>query len=148
MLFIGRPRLRRSLRPFDASPTIRPRVPRHRSFSTCLDPVSAHRAFCLGFVAQPSNPACRLRSWATTLLWLLSTTSSCFSCHHAAHTRSCLATGPIDPSLLVFSLLGGPARLRPFAPSLHLHQRKSSRNLHLQYSAKSLSTPCCQSLIT
>jgi hypothetical protein len=41
-----------------------------------------------------------------------------------------------------------PARHRPFAPTLHLHQRKSRRNLHLQYSAKSQSTPCCQSLIT
>jgi hypothetical protein len=29
----------------------------------------------------------------------------------------------------------GPHRLRPLAPALHLHQRKSSRNLHLQYSA-------------
>jgi hypothetical protein len=41
-----------------------------------------------------------------------------------------------------------PRRHRPFAPTLHLHQRKSSRNLHLQYSAKSQSTPRCQSLIT
>jgi hypothetical protein len=37
---------------------------------------------------------------------------------------------------------------RPFAPTLQLHQRKSSRNLHLQYSTKSQSTPRCQSLIT
>jgi hypothetical protein len=51
-------------------------------------------------------------------------------------------------SLLVSPFLGGPARHRPFAPTLHLHQRKSSRNLHLQYSAKSQSTPRCQSLIT
>jgi hypothetical protein len=36
-----------------------------------------------------------------------------------------------------------PHRLRPFAPALHLHQHKSSRNLHLQYSAKSQSTPRC-----
>jgi hypothetical protein len=41
-----------------------------------------------------------------------------------------------------------PDRLRPFAPALHLHQRKSSRNLHLQYSTKSQPTPRCQSLIT
>jgi hypothetical protein len=41
-----------------------------------------------------------------------------------------------------------PHMLRPFAPALHLHQRKSSRNLHLQYLAKSQSTPHCQSLIT
>jgi hypothetical protein len=41
-----------------------------------------------------------------------------------------------------------PHRIRPFAAALHLHQHKSSRNLHLQYSAKSQSTPRCQSLIT
>jgi hypothetical protein len=41
-----------------------------------------------------------------------------------------------------------PHRLRPFVPALHLHQRKSSCNLHLQYSTKSQSTPHCQSLIT
>jgi hypothetical protein len=59
-----------------------------------------------------------------------------------------LATGTLESGLLVSPLLGGPARHRPFTPTLHLHQRKSSRNLHLQYSAKSQSTPCCQSLIT
>jgi hypothetical protein len=59
-----------------------------------------------------------------------------------------LVTGSLKPSLLVYPLLGGPARHRPFALALHLHQRKSTRNLHLQYSAKSQSTPRCQSLIT
>jgi hypothetical protein len=59
-----------------------------------------------------------------------------------------LATGSLESGLLVSPLLGGPARHRPFVPTLHLHQRKSSRNLHLQYSAKSQSTPRCQSLIT
>jgi hypothetical protein len=59
-----------------------------------------------------------------------------------------LVTGSLESDLLVSPLLGGPARHRPFAPTLHLHQRKSSRNLHLQYSAKSQSTPSCQSLIT
>jgi hypothetical protein len=83
-----------------------------------------------------------------TLHQLLSTTSSYFSCHNAARTWSRSATGSIEPSLLVSPFLEGPARLRPFAPALHLHQCKSSRNLHLQYSAKSQSTPCCQSLIT
>jgi hypothetical protein len=58
------------------------------------------------------------------------------------------ATGSIESGLFVFPLLGGPARHRPFAPTLHLHQCKSSRNLHLQYSAKSQSIPRCQSLIT
>jgi hypothetical protein len=41
-----------------------------------------------------------------------------------------------------------PHRQRPFALVLHLHQHKSSRNLHLQYLAKNQSTQCCQSLIT
>jgi hypothetical protein len=59
-----------------------------------------------------------------------------------------LATGSLESDLLVSPLLGGPARHRPFAPTLHLHQRKSSRNLHLQYLAKSQSTPHCKSLIT
>jgi hypothetical protein len=58
-----------------------------------------------------------------------------------------LATGSLKPSLLVSPLLGGLVRHRPFALALHLHQRKSSRNLHIQYSAKSQSTPRCQSLI-
>jgi hypothetical protein len=59
-----------------------------------------------------------------------------------------LVTGSLEPSLLVSPLLEGLARHRPFAPALHLHQRKSSRNLHPQYSAKSQSKLCCQSLIT
>jgi hypothetical protein len=59
-----------------------------------------------------------------------------------------LATGSLKLSLLVSPLLGGPTRHRPYTLALHLHQRNSSRNLHLQYSAKSQFTPCCQSLIT
>jgi hypothetical protein len=59
-----------------------------------------------------------------------------------------LATGSLESGLLVSPLLGGPTRHRPFAPTLHLHQHLSSRNLHLQYSAKSQSTLRCQSLIT
>jgi hypothetical protein len=48
-----------------------------------------------------------------------------------------LATGSLESGLLVSPLLGGPARHRPFMPTLHPHQRKPSRNLHPQYSAKS-----------
>jgi hypothetical protein len=79
-------------------------VRRHRSFSARPDPISAHRASGLGFVAQPSNPAilwwttanpaCRLRSWAATLHRLMPTTSSCFSCHHAARTWPHWPPGP------------------------------------------------------
>jgi hypothetical protein len=75
-------------------------------------------------------------------------TSSCFSCHHAARTWSHSTTDSIEPSLLVSPLLGCPERLSPFLPALHLHQRKSSRNLCLQYSAKNKSWPRCQTLIT
>jgi hypothetical protein len=35
-----------------------------------------------------------------------------------------LATGSLEPSLLVSPLLGGPAGHRPLAPDLHLHQHK------------------------
>jgi hypothetical protein len=59
-----------------------------------------------------------------------------------------LAIGSLKSCLLVSPLLGGPARHRPFVPTLHLHERKSSRNQHLQCLAKSQSTPCCQSLVT
>jgi hypothetical protein len=41
-----------------------------------------------------------------------------------------------------------PHRWRHFALVLHLHQHQSSRNLHLQYLAKSQFTQLCQSLIT
>jgi hypothetical protein len=60
LLFISRPRRHRRPCPPDASPAVRPRVRRHRSFSARSDPVSACRASGLGFVAQPSNP---------TVLW-------------------------------------------------------------------------------
>jgi hypothetical protein len=66
---------------------------------------------------------------------------------HGQHLTP-LAIGSLESGLLVSPLLGGPARHRPFTPTLHLHQRKSSCNLHLQYLAKSQSTPRCQSLIT
>jgi hypothetical protein len=122
------------------------------------DPVSARRASGLGFVVQPSNPTGfvvnRRKPRAQTLV---------VSCYPAPapiddfvllflppcglHLTP-LATGSLESSLLVSPLLRGPARHRPFALTLHLHQRKSSRNLHQQYSAKSQSTPHCQSLIT
>jgi hypothetical protein len=57
---------------------------------------------------------------------------------------------------VVLAGLGGKAPRAPAvafedgrsAPTLHLHEHKSSHNLHLQYSTKSQSTPHCQSLIT
>jgi hypothetical protein len=50
------------------------------------------------------------------------------------------------PTCLLHTLR--PHRRRPFVLVLHLHQHQSSRNLHLQYLAKSQSTQRCQSLIT
>ena len=41
--------------------------------------------------------------------------------------------GSIEPSLLVSPSLRRPPWHRSFSLVLHLHQRKSSRNLHLQY---------------
>jgi hypothetical protein len=107
---MARPCSCRIPRPPDASPAIPPRVCRHRSFSARPDPISAGRASGLGFVAQPSNPtvfwwtaanpACRLRSWAATLHQLQSTTSSCFSCDHAARTRPRWLLGPSSRAYL------------------------------------------------
>jgi hypothetical protein len=48
------------------------------------------------------NPACRLRLWAATLHQLRSTTSSCFSCHHAARTWPCWPPGPSSQAYLSF----------------------------------------------
>jgi hypothetical protein len=136
---------------------IPPRVRWHRSFSTRPNPVSARQASSLGFVAQPSNPTVvvnrhkprvqtpvvsRYSAPAPIDDFILLFLPPC-----GPHLTP-LATGSLESGLLVSPLLGGPARHRPFAPTLHLHQRKSSRNLHLQYPAKSQSTPCCQSLIT
>jgi hypothetical protein len=67
---------------------------------------------------------------------------------NAGRAWFCSATGSTALSLLVSPLLGGLARRRPFATVVHLHERKSSCNLRLQYLAKSQSTPHCQSLNT
>jgi hypothetical protein len=112
----------------------------------------------LGFVVQPSNPASfvvnrrkprvqtpvvsRYPAPAPIDNFVLLFLPPC-----GPHLTP-LVTESLESSLLVSPLLGGPTRHRPFTLTLHLHQRKSSRNLHLQYSAKSQSTPRCQSLIT
>jgi hypothetical protein len=69
-------------------------------------------------VAQPSNPkvfwwtaanpACRLRSWAATLHRLRLTTSSCFSCHHAARTWPRWPPGPSSQAYLSLHSLEAP----------------------------------------
>jgi hypothetical protein len=113
-----------------------------------------------GFVAKPPNPAYTARPHHAKrrarqafhlrrpdgLLSLASFLDLATTDAPAPCPRLCLAllapcgshlipsaTGSLEPSLLVSPLLGGPARLRPFAPVLHLHQRKPSRNQHLQY---------------
>jgi hypothetical protein len=121
-------------------------------------PVSARRAFGHGFVAQPSNPTgfvvnqrkphvqtsvvSRYPAPAPIDDFILLFLPPC-----GPHLIS-LPIESLESGLLVSPLLGGPARHGPFVPTLHVHQCKSSRNLHLQYLAKSQSTPCCQSLIT
>jgi hypothetical protein len=47
-----------------------------------------------------SNPTCRLRLWAATLHRLPSTTSPCFSCHHAARTWPCWPPCPSSQAYL------------------------------------------------
>jgi hypothetical protein len=81
--------------------------PQHPSLSQALYGISP---WSFGFVAQPSNltvfwwtatnPACRLRSWAATLHRLMSTTSSCFSFHHAACTWRRCPPGPSSRAYL------------------------------------------------
>jgi hypothetical protein len=110
LLFIARPCLCHSPCPPDANPTISSRVRRHRSFSAHPDPVSDRRASGHGFVAQWSKlmvlwwsatkPACRLWLWASTPHRLLSTTSSWFSCHHAARTWPRWPPGPSSRAYL------------------------------------------------
>jgi hypothetical protein len=106
-----------------------------------LDPISAGRASGLGFVVQPSNPAGfvvnRRKPRVQTPVM------SCYSAPAPVHNfvllvlppcgphLTPLATWSLEPSLHVSPLLGGPARHRPFALALHLHQHKSSRNMHL-----------------
>jgi hypothetical protein len=129
-----------------------------QSFSARPDLVSARRASGLGFVAQLSNPASfvvnRRKSRVQTSVVSRYPAPAPINDFILFFLPPCglhltpLATESLESGLLVSPLLGGPARHRPFVPSLHLHQRNSSRNLHLQYSAKSQSTQRCQSLIT
>jgi hypothetical protein len=86
----------------------------------------------LGFVPQPRNRP---------------PTSSRCSCHHAARTWPRWEPSPSNKAYLSSPHLEASPQW-PFALVLHLHQHKSSHNLHLQYLAKSQSTKHCQSLIT
>jgi hypothetical protein len=137
---------------------IPPRARRHRSFLAQPDLVSVRRASGLGLVVQPSNLAGFVvnRRKPRMQTSVVSRYPAPTPVHNfvllflppcGLHLTP-LATRSLEPSLLVSPLLGGPARHRPFALALHLHQHKSNRNLHLQYSAKSQSTPRSQSLIT
>jgi hypothetical protein len=142
LLFIARScRCRRPHPPY-ASPAIPPRVRRHRSFSVRPNPVSAHRASGRRKPRVQTPVVSCYPAPAPDVDFVLLFSAPC-----DPHMTP-LANGSLELGLLVSPILGGPARHRPFAPALHLHQRKSSRNLHQQYSAKSQSTPCCQSLIT
>jgi hypothetical protein len=139
------------------------------------DLVSARRASGLGFVSQPSNPEGfvvnrhkpRGLGAASTpiplMTWLPRRPGSTLVLRlnqETVHNFVLLLLPPCGQDLIPFghwvhqaeptclSTPQRPHRLRPFAPALHQHRRKSSRNLHLQYSTNSQSTPCFQSLIT
>jgi hypothetical protein len=89
----------------------------------------------------PTNP----RPIISEFLWVGKMTKLPLAC--GLHLTP-LAIRSLESGVLTSPLLEGPTRHRTFAPNLHLHQRKSRFNLHLQYSAKSQSTPRCQSFIT
>jgi hypothetical protein len=95
-------------------------------------PHSSGSRLDLGFDAQPRN---RPRLRPTVLATMRPALDS--AGHRVPRTK---------PTCLLHTWR--PHRRRPFALVLHLHQHQSSRNLHLQYSAKSQSTQRCQSLIT
>jgi hypothetical protein len=86
---------------------------------------------------------------STLVLWLNQETVH--RLHLAATMRSALdPAGHRVPRTKPTCLLHTwrPHWQRPFVLVLHLHQHESSRNLHLQYLAKSQSTQRCQWLIT
>jgi hypothetical protein len=95
------------------------------------DPVSARRASGLGFVVQPSNPAGfvvnRRKPRVQTPVVSRYPTPVPINDFVLLFLPPCgphltpLATGSLESSLLVSPLLGGPARHRPFALTLHLH---------------------------
>jgi hypothetical protein len=146
-----------------------------RSLSARPDPVSTHRASGLGFVAPLSNPdnfvmnRRKSRGLGATstpiplMIWPPRRPGSALVLRlnqEIVHDFVLLFFPPCGPQLILFghwvhraeptclSTPRRPHRIRPFAPVHHLHQRKSNHNLHLKYSSKSQSTPCCQSLIT
>jgi hypothetical protein len=86
----------------------------------------------LGFEAQP-----RKRPWLCLLVLATMWPALDPAGHRVPQTK---------PTYLLHTWR--PHRHRPFVFVLHLHLHQLSRNLHLQYLAKSQSTQRCQSLIT
>jgi hypothetical protein len=135
----------RSSRSLDASLLIRTHVLCFKA-SRCAQ-IPSPPASGLSFVAQPSNPAGfvvnRRKPRVQTSVVSHYPAPALIDDFVLLFLPSCgphltpLATGSLESGLLVCPVLGGPARHRPFVPALHLHQRKSSCNLHLQYSTKS-----------
>jgi hypothetical protein len=129
-LAIGRPRLRRSPRPHDASHAIPPRVLRFEASRHTRIPSPSCWAFGLGFEAQtkkpssdgfvgkPTNPACSARPPAkpldstATVLRLWSTTSSLLISPPCGPHLVPSSTGSLESSLLVSPSPGGPSRLK------------------------------------
>jgi hypothetical protein len=155
---IGRIPGDRTSRSLDANLAIPTRVLRFEASRRARISSPPARASILGFLSQPCNPTgfvvnCRKPRLQTSVVRRYPAPAPIddfillFLPPYGPHLTP-LPTGSLESGLLVSPLLGGPARHRPFAPALHLHQRKSNRNLHLQYSTKSQSTPRCQSLIT
>jgi hypothetical protein len=154
---IGRMPDERTSRSLDARLAKLNACPPLRGFSARPDPISAPRASGLGFVGQPSNPIIFCEPPQTPRVDSshepLPCTGSCPQLHLAFLATMRPALDPAghrvpraEPTCL--STPRRPRKAKTFLARLHQHQRKSSCNLHLQFSAKSQSTPHCQSLIT
>jgi hypothetical protein len=131
-LAIGRPRLRRTPRPPDASHAIPPRVLRFEASRHAQIPSPSCWAFGLGFEAQtkkpssdgfvgkPPNPACSAHLPPSLLTRPSPCTGSIVHDFVLLVSPPCdphlvpPSTGSFEPSLLVSPSPGGPSRLKTF----------------------------------
>jgi hypothetical protein len=132
----------RETRQFSGEPPKTPHA-RHSLTSLSIEPA---KPFISGSQADYSVLP-RSMTWTLPFTGSVFTTSSSFYCHRAARTWSRRLPGPSNQAYL--SLTSSEAtQAYTFHTCSSPAPRKSSRNLHQQYSAKSQSTPHCQSLIT
>jgi hypothetical protein len=159
-LAIGRPRLRRTPRPRDASHAIPPRVLRFEASRHTRIPSPLCWAFELGFEAQikklssngfvgiPPNPACSAQPPAKPH----DLTATVHRLDRPRLRLARLATmwpspspvvhrGPSNRAYLSLHLPEAPQGWRPFAPILHLQQHELGCSLHLRTEPRVSPTP-------